>query len=617
MKTTVIKSNTYSKDMSLVLKFITILTSSILLFLILISTVGFAYGMYYQGRIFPGVSVAGIDLSNLTPVEAAVQLAQKISYPQTGRIIFQDDSSVWEAQPSDLGLSSNLEETVSQAYAYGRSGFPLRRVIEQLSSWHSGRDLPPVLNYDEYAARAFLAGIAAKVDQPVIEASLELNGIEVITRSGQIGRQLDLQSSMAPLELHLRSMTDGLVPLVIRETQPVVLDVDQAAEQARRILSAPLALSVPDAQPGDPGPWRIEPTQLAEMLIIQRIDSSTGSYYEVLLNLDKLRPLLAEATPGLARQPANGRFVFNDETRQLELLQPSIIGRSLNSDATLQLIQSELPLGNHNLNLVIDYTQPSVPSDATAESLGIRELVSQHTSYFFGSSAARIQNIQTASERFHGVLVPPGATFSMAEVLGDVSLDNGYEEALIILGDRTIKGVGGGVCQVSTTLFRTVFLGGYPIIERHPHAYRVGYYEQTSSGHLNPELAGLDATVFVPIVDFKFVNDTPNWLLMETYFSGRGRKLTWKFYSTSDGRNVEWNTSGLLNIVEPPEPKYIEDPGLAKGQVEQVDWSVAGGDVSIRRTVYRNGEIYISDEFITHYQPWQAVFEYGPGTKIP
>jgi vancomycin resistance protein YoaR len=102
----------------------------------------------------------------------------------------------------------------------------------------------------------------------------------------------------------------------------------------------------------------------------------------------------------------------------------------------------------------------------------------------------------------------------MAEILGDVSLDNGYAEALIILGDRTIEGVGGGVCQVSTTLFRTAFLGGFPIVERHPHAYRVGYYEQNSSGHINPNFAGLDATVFVPIVDLKFINDTPNWLLM-------------------------------------------------------------------------------------------------------
>ena len=142
----------------------------------------------------------------------------------------------------------------------------------------------------------------------------------------------------------------------------------------------------------------------------------------------------------------------------------------------------------------------------------------------------------------------------MSDALGDVSLDNGYAEALIILGDRTIQGVGGGVCQVSTTLFRTVFFGGFPVVERHPHAYRVGYYEQTSGGGHDANLAGLDATVFVPVVDFKFTNDTSNWLLMETYLNAAARRLTWKFYSTSDGRSVSWDTTGTQNTVEPPEP---------------------------------------------------------------
>lgn len=203
----------------------------------------------------------------------------------------------------------------------------------------------------------------------------------------------------------------------------------------------------------------------------------------------------------------------------------------------------------------------------------------------------------------------------MAEVLGDISLDNGYAEALIIYGDRTIEGVGGGVCQVSTTLFRTAFFGGYPILERYPHAYRVGYYEQTASGGYDPSLAGLDATVFVPVVDFKFKNDTPYYILMETYYDNVS--LTWKFYSTSDGRTVEWHTSGLKNVTPPPEPVYNENPKLAKGEIKKVDYEVEGADVSIVRRVYRNGELYLEDNFVTHYVPWQAVYEYGPGTKIP
>jgi vancomycin resistance protein YoaR len=171
------------------------------------------------------------------------------------------------------------------------------------------------------------------------------------------------------------------------------------------------------------------------------------------------------------------------------------------------------------------------------------------------------------------------------------------------------------VCQVSTTLFRTAFFGGYQIDVRWFHAYRVKYYEQTASGGHDDNLAGLDATVFAPEVDFRFTNDTPYWLLMETYPSSTS--LTWKFYSTSDGRSMDWTTSGLQNIVEPPEPLYIENPDLSKDEIKQVDWAVDGADVTVTRTVTRDGSIIHDDIFETHYLPWQAKYEYGPGTDVP
>jgi vancomycin resistance protein YoaR len=199
----------------------------------------------------------------------------------------------------------------------------------------------------------------------------------------------------------------------------------------------------------------------------------------------------------------------------------------------------------------------------------------------------------------------------MANALGDISLDNGYAEALIILGNQTIAGVGGGVCQVSTTLFRTAFFAGFPINERHPHAYRVSYYEQKPGSGIDPSLAGMDATVFVPLVDFKFTNNTSSWLLMETYINGYS--LTWKFYSTSDGRKVTWDTSGPTNIVKAPDPLYKENSALAKGQIKQTDYSADGADISVVRTVTLNGNA-TQDNFNTHYEPWRAVYEYGPGT---
>jgi vancomycin resistance protein YoaR len=411
-------------------------------------------------------------------------------------------------------------------------------------------------------------------------------------------------------------MTDGIVPLVVQDILPVVQDVEAQAELARKILSAPLTLRLPDEDEAPSGPWVFDPETLAGMLTIERVTlSEGGARYQVGLDSDTLRLFLHALAPKLERQAANARFIFNDDTGELERIQDAVIGRTLDIEATIQQIYQRLSDGEHEIPLVFIYTQPEVGDDATAEQLGITELVSVQNSYFYGSSAARIQNIQTASAQFHGLLVAPGETFSMGEVLGDISLDTGYAEAWIIYGDRTIKGVGGGVCQVSTTLFRTVFFGGYQIDERHSHAYRVTYYEQTASGRVNPQLAGLDATVFFPLVDFKFTNDSPYWILMETYVDPSARRLTWKFYSTSDGRTVEWSTTGLRNKKDPPDPLYQENPELEKGEIKQVDWAVEGADVTITRIVRLDGKILHEDVFKTHYMPWRAVCEYGPGTK--
>jgi vancomycin resistance protein YoaR len=517
----------------------------------------------------------------------------------------------------DIGLYLDPQTSAMVAYQMGRQGGLIGRFINQFRAWFLGVNLPSYLVYDERVARAYLDDIAAQVEKPTVEASISVKGTEVMVLPGQVGRSVDRQATLAPLEEQLRSLTDGMLTIVVEELPPAILDASEQAQIAKRILGAPLTLTSPEAQEGETASWTFDQDSLAGMLTIERVEGENEARYQVGLDRTTLSSFLEGISGDLARQPANARFIFNDDTRQLEVIRPSVTGRTLNVEATLQAVNGKLVQGDHRAELIFDYTEPQVSDKATAEQLGIRELVSQHRSFFYGSSAERIQNIETAAARFHGVLVPPGATFSMGEALGDVSLDNGYAEALIIFGNRTIKGVGGGVCQVSTTLFRTVFLGGYPIVERHPHAYRVGYYEQTASGGVDPDLAGLDATVFVPVVDFKFTNDTPNWLLMETYVNAGARTLTWKFYSTSEGRTVDWDTTGLQNIEDPPEPLYQENPDLDKGEIRQVDWEAAGADVTVFRTVYKDGQVYLEDQFSTHYMPWRAVYEVGPGTKIP
>jgi vancomycin resistance protein YoaR len=169
------------------------------------------------------------------------------------------------------------------------------------------------------------------------------------------------------------------------------------------------------------------------------------------------------------------------------------------------------------------------------------------------------------------------------------------------------------VCQVSTTVFRAAYFGGFPIVERNPHAYRVSYYERGTTW----KGPGLDAAIFAPLVDFKFRNDTPYWLLMETYVNEGAGRLTWKFYSTSDGRQVEVGAPVVEDVVPAPEPLYEENPELKAGEIKQVDYAADGADVAVTRLVTRDGVRLNFDEppLLTHYQPWRAIFEYGPGTE--
>jgi vancomycin resistance protein YoaR len=597
-------------------QFFVTLFGGITLFLLALALIPVIYSTAYNGRIFPGVSVAGIGVGGLTVDDAARLLATKLTYDQQGKIYFQDGSTIWQVTPRDLGLMLDVQSSAQAAYDIGRSRDPFTRLSQQWSAQRVGFNIAPFAIYNEQIAQAYLQAVAAEIDRPVVDASLEISGLDVVVRNGQIGRTLDVSAALVSLQQQFPALTDAIISLIVHETPPVILDASAQAELARSILSAPLKLSVPNATSGDPGPWTIDQSTLAAMLTIQKVTSAgAAASYQVGLETEALRKTLEGFAPGLKRSPANPRFIFNDETSQLELQQSAVIGRSLDIDASLAVIQEKLLAGEHNINLVIATTNPGALDTSTAEELGIREAVSIYTSYFYGSSAPRIQNITTAAARFHGVLVAPGETFSMADVLGDISLDSGYAEALIIFGDRTIKGVGGGVCQVSTTLFRTAFFGGYPVDERYAHAYRVSYYEQTPSGGVNPDLAGLDATVFAPVVDFKFTNNSDSWLLMETYVDATARTLTWKFYSTNDGRSVDWTTTGPRNTVEPPEPAYEENPDLAKGEIKQVDWAAEGADVTVNRTVSRGGNVLFSDTFNTHYLPWQARYQYGPGTE--
>jgi vancomycin resistance protein YoaR len=579
----------------------------------------------YQGRIYPGVHLWGVDLSGMTPTEAALALSTAFTYPTSPAFTLRAGGRTWTATPAELGLTFDLSATVNGAYSVGRAGRWPADWIAQFKTWYFGAQVSPVVVYDQSRTLAYLANIAQAIYLSPAEASLVAEGTQVATTPGQIGRQLDVAAAALALREQLMRLGAADVQLAIVETPPLVLDASQQATAAEAILSQPLILVIANPVAGeDPGPWTIDQATLATMLKIQRVqDNPNSARFEVGLDPAALRAFLEPLAPQLERQARNARFIFNDDTRQLEVIEPSLDERTLDIDATIAKINDELVKNNHTIPLVFQSKPPEVTGDMTGEQLGITQLVVAVSTSFAGSTAERVKNIKVASARFHGLLVPPNATFSFDDNLGDVSLDTGFAEALIIYGGRTIRGVGGGVCQVSSTVFRAAYFGGYPIVERNSHAYRVGYYEHNGTYQFPDGRSGtwsdpgLDATVFAPLVDFKFQNDTPYWLLMEVYVNEQTSRLTWKFYSTWDRRQVTVSAADVENIVPHPDPQYEEDPQLPTGQIQQVDYAADGADVTVYRTITRDGAQLNTSErpLSTHYQPWRAVFHYGPGTE--
>ena len=593
--------------------FVILLSLGIFFVLVLLGIVGFQAA--YSGRIFPGVTIGGVAVGGLEPEEAKIALSQQLTYPVTGTIIFSDGDQSWEYSPMELGFLLDNNTSVDQAFAHGRTSL-IQRLKTQFNTFQNGKDFAPVYVYDQRITTAVLEDLRTFTDLETIEATLSIENGEVIVTDGQHGREMDVDLTVEALLPYLSTYQNVNVQLPIEAKPAGIVDASEQAAMAREALRENFTIRKPDGT--NEGPWTISKAELAELLVLKRIDDEdNGDHFDLGLAREPLVEWMTTWAPGLSRDPENARFIFNDDTKELELGRSATIGRAVDAEMTIRRIEEALRNGEHAADIDFEYMDPPVTDDMTGEDLGIVELIHAETSYFYGSSGSRVQNIQAAAAEFQGLLIPPNTTFSMASAMDDITLDNGYAEAWIIYGDQTIKGVGGGVCQVSTTFFRAAFFAGFPIVERHPHAYRVSYYEQIYTGGIDPSLTGLDATVYLPLVDFKFTNDSDSWLLVETYVYPGSSAITFKFYGTKQDRNVEWSTTGLTDIVPEPEAIYRYNPDLAEGQIKQVDWGKDGGKVTVFRTVYRDGEYYFDDTFYTNFQEWRDIYEYGPNAELP
>lgn len=311
------------------------------------------------------------------------------------------------------------------------------------------------------------------------------------------------------------------------------------------------------------------------------------------------------------RDPENALFTM--ENGRVNAFRVEKNGVHINSEKALREINKQIarvandPKNSPTIRIEVTdaITKPKITL-ASANTFGIEEKIGEATSNYAGSIPGRIHNVILGASKFNGIIIPKGEIFSFVRTVGDISAATGYAPAYIIKDGKTILGDGGGICQISTTLFRAALDTGLPIIERHAHAYRVHYYE-------NDRKPGFDATVFSPSVDLKVKNDTDAAILIQTSVDKTNQIVTFTMYGKKDNRKIILTDATIWDVVSAPEPKFQDDPTMKRGTQKQVDWAAPGTKSRFHYTVTKDDTVIQDTDFYSNYRPWQAIFLVGTG----
>ena len=543
---------------------------------------------WHTDRIFTGVQVAGVPVGGMTRSAALLHLSRELRvYPSPPLSIAFEDRA-WTLSSAQLQARPDLLGAVNAAYLIGRQGTMRQNLADQWTALLGQKRAEPPLAYDEGALRYAISQIAAQVRRPG-RAGMTIGDLVLPPAPGV---DVDVDANTRLVLARLQTGTGQRVDLQTYTVTPP--DAQSNATEDPTLRGPTLPLVISDPQSGlvfalDPATQR------------QLLPHGAGGQ----VNAAAVAEIVDRWAEDVYIPAQDARLRFDVNAGRPVVIQPSIAGRQLNVEATSIALQSALVSGQSQSQLPVEVVAPKVDSNRIDE-MGIRELVANGTTYYAGSSQDRIHNIEVAAEKFEGVVIPPNGIFSFNSIVQDVSAANGFADSLIIWGDRTAVGVGGGVCQVSTTVFRSAFLGGFPIVERYNHGYVVSWYGEP----------GMDATIYTPSVDFKFRNDTNAYLLVQPVVDSVNGVISFLFYGTKPDRQVTVGPPVISDIVEAGEPVYQEDESLATGQIKQVETAKQGLTVSVERTIVENGQSRV-DTITSVYQPWSAVFLVGPGTPIP
>jgi vancomycin resistance protein YoaR len=551
----------------------------------------FVVGEVYAGSpntLADGTTIAGVDVGGLTAKEAVGVLERKAATLATTPVAVHVAGHTFLVRESDLGVTVDWSRAVDSARSSADGFGPIRgfrRLYQQLF----GISVTAVAKVDPRSLDVGLDRIVNSVGRVPQNASIALHGLHPVVVAGHPGISIDRAMARKELLLRFAGLSRSLVVLPLSPQAPQVSAAMLSGDLAKvqTALSAPVVLKSGDAT------YRLGRWRLAGLLRLP-----TGGSRSISLGGKQANAFVAQLQKAMNRAPKDATFTVSGSAVRVV---PDLPGRSLNIPATAGNIVKAALSPTNRTAVVVVHTFPAKRTAREAQAMGVKELVSSYTTEF-GGVPNRIHNVELVSHLIDGTLIAPGSTFSFNGTTGDRNASKGFLEAPVIINGELTTGLGGGVCQVSTTVFNAAYEAGLNITARTNHALYISHYPQ-----------GRDATVDYPDIDLKFVNDTKAWLLLRTFVSSSS--LTVNLYGTSPHRRVVSETAPLVATGHPP-TQWVKDPTLAKGTKVIVEAGSSPLATSVHRRVYApDGKLLYDNVWSSHYDGEKRVVHVG--TKPP
>lgn len=580
-------------------KTVTIAGGVLAAFLTLITGLVISFEITFQQRAYPGIRLANSDVGGMRQSQILDLLKKQEKNMEN--VSLKWGVNEWQVPLGTLGLEYAWESTTQQILSVGRSGDFLNRFKAKAAGLLGKINLEPVVKLDLAKIDEAIATISAQIDVPAMEPEIVKVGLpaKVLVSKGENGQEVNRDLLRERILVAVTGLKTNQIEIPVTDIRPELSDeqVNKATEQAEKLLGKTITVKFEEENQE----WTVEDETL---LTWMNLASEGWNHLKIKNWIDELAK-----TVDRPAQNATFRWVGENKVEEFRPAKPGI--KVASEQMTAEIMDKLKTLSemgtDQNVALLVEHAEPDI-TNGDVNNLGIKELIGKGESWFTGSITNRIFNLKKASDLLNGRLVAPGETFSFNEAVGEISSDTGYKQAYIIKEGKTILGDGGGVCQVSTVLFRAILNAGLPILARTPHAYRVSYYEVNYQ-------PGFDATVFQPAPDFKFSNDTPAHILIQTVYDEANKYLAFEIYGTSDGRETEVSKTRIWEVIAPPPDLYIDDPNLPVGKVVQTEHAARGAKVAFDWKVTRNGEVLQERTFFSNYRPWQAVYLRGTKTQ--